>query len=74
LRPAAQELELAVKDDPRLTAAYYQLARVYTKLGETEKSQRALAEFERLYQQEAHDSRAVDQALDDDTRRATELR
>jgi tetratricopeptide (TPR) repeat protein len=74
LKPAAQELELAVKNDPSLTAAYYQLARVYTKLGETEKSQQALAEFEKLYQQEAHDSRAVDQALDDDARRATELR
>jgi tetratricopeptide (TPR) repeat protein len=74
LRPAAQEFEQAVKDDPGLSAAYYQLARVYAKLGETEKSQHSLAEFERLYQQEAHDSRPVDQALDDDARRATELR
>jgi tetratricopeptide (TPR) repeat protein len=74
LRPAAQELEQAVKDDPGLSAAYYQLSRVYAKLGEPEKSQRSLAEFERLYQLEAQDSRPVDQALDDDARRATELR
>lgn len=72
LRPAAQELEQAVKHDPGLSAAYYQLARVYAKLGEVEKSEHMLAEFERLYQQEAHDSRPVDQALDADARKATE--
>lgn len=72
LRPAAQELEQAVKNDPGLGAAYYQLARVYAKLGETEKSERLLAEFERLYEQEAHDLRAVDQSLDADARKATE--
>jgi hypothetical protein len=55
-----------------LSAAYYQLARVYAKLGEVEKSQHLLAEFERLYQQEAHDSRPVDEALDEDARKATE--
>jgi hypothetical protein len=55
-----------------LRAAYYQLAHVYAKLGEAEKSERLLAEFERLYEQEAHDSRPVDQALDEDARKATE--
>jgi tetratricopeptide (TPR) repeat protein len=72
LRAAAQELEKALKHDPGLRAAYYQLARVYAKLGEAEKSERLRAEFERLYEQEAHDSRPVDQALDEDARKATE--
>jgi len=72
LRPAAQELEQAVKHDPGLSAAHYQLARVYAKLGEVEKSRQTLAEFQRLHQQEARDSGSVDQALEEDTRRATE--
>lgn len=38
LHPAAQELEQAVKYDPGLSAAYYQLVRVYAKLGDAEKS------------------------------------
>jgi len=67
-REAAQELSLAIAQDPRLSGAYYQLARVYGKLGDTEKSKRMLADFERLHQQEANDS----QALDDDTRNETE--
>jgi hypothetical protein len=62
-----------VKDDPGLNAAYYQLARVYAKLGETEKSEHFLSEFKKLYKQETQDSRPVDQALNDDIRRATEL-
>jgi len=33
---AAQELSLAVTHHPTLSAAYYQLARVYARLGETE--------------------------------------
>jgi hypothetical protein len=31
-----------------------------------------IAEFEKLYQQQAHDLRPVDQELDDDARKATE--
>jgi len=72
LRPAAQELEQAVQLDPGLSAAFYQLARVYARLGDTEKSERTLAEFEKLYQQQARDPRPVDQELDDDARKATE--
>jgi tetratricopeptide (TPR) repeat protein len=68
LRAAAQELTQAVNDDPGLSSAYYQLARVYAKLGETEKSERMLADFERLYQQQTGDS----QGLDDDARKETE--
>jgi hypothetical protein len=45
---------------------------VYARLGETEKSQRALAEFEKLYQQQAKDSQSGDQALEEDTRKETE--
>ncbi len=72
LRPAARQLEQAVKHDPGLSAAYYQLARVYAKLGDVERSEHLLVEFERLYQQDVHDSRPVDQALDEDARKATE--
>ena len=73
LRPAAEELEQAVKHDPGLSAAYYQLSRVYAKLGDAEKSEHMLAEFQRLYQQEARDSGPVDQAQDDDARKETEV-
>jgi tetratricopeptide (TPR) repeat protein len=65
---AAGELQQAVIHDPSLSAAHYQLARVYAKLGETEKSERTLADFERLHQQETNDS----QAQDDDAKRETE--
>ena len=65
---AAQELQQAVNHDPNLSAAYYQLARVYAKLGETEKSERMLADFEKLYQQQTNDS----QTQDDDARKETE--
>ena len=56
---AAGELELAVKYDRWMGAAYYQLARVYQRLGEPEKSARALEEFERLHKQE--ESEALNQ-------------
>jgi tetratricopeptide (TPR) repeat protein len=65
---AAEELQQAVNHDPSLSAAYYQLARVYAKLGETEKSERMLADFERLYQQQTNDT----QAQDDDARKETD--
>jgi len=70
-KAAAQELEQALTEDPNLSAAYYQLARVYAKLGETGKSERMLAEFRRIHQQE-NDSQAADQAVDEDTRKETE--
>jgi tetratricopeptide (TPR) repeat protein len=74
LNEAAEELSQAVKYDPTLSAAYYQLARVYSKLGETAKSERVLADFERLYQKQASESESVDRALEEDTRKETELR
>ena len=73
LQIAAHELEQAIAHDPGLSAAYYQLGRVYSKLGQTEKSGRVLKQFKKLSQQEAHDSREGDEALEEDTRRATEL-
>jgi Tfp pilus assembly protein PilF len=72
LQTAAHELEQAVAYDPGLSAAYYQLGRVYSKLGQTEKSDRVLKEFKKLSRQEAHASQAGDEALEEDTRRATE--
>lgn len=72
LTQAAQELNQAITYDPGLGSAYYQLSRVYARLGETEKSQRALAEFEKLYRQQAKDSRSGDQALEEDARKETE--
>jgi tetratricopeptide (TPR) repeat protein len=71
-RTAAQELEQAVTEDPNLSAAYYQLARVYAKLGEAGKSERMLAEFRKIHQQE-NDAQAADQAVDEDTRKETEF-
>jgi Flp pilus assembly protein TadD len=68
LPAAAEELSQAVKYEPNLSAAYYQLSRVYARLGDHEKSKSVMAEFERLHQREMSDS----QALDDDTRKATE--
>jgi tetratricopeptide (TPR) repeat protein len=73
LQSAAHELEQAIAHDPGLTAAYYQLGRVYAKLGQTEKSGRVLKEFRKLSRQEANASQAGDEALEEDTRRATEL-
>ena len=73
LQTAAHELEQAIAHDPGLTAAYYQLGRVYAKLGQTEKSGRVLKEFRKLSRQEANTSPAGDEALEEDTRRATEL-
>ena len=72
LTQAAQELNQAATYDPGLGSAYYQLSRVYARLGETKKSQRALAEFEKLYQQQAKDSQSGDQALEEDARKETE--
>jgi tetratricopeptide (TPR) repeat protein len=72
LPTAAHELEQAIAHDPGLTAAYYQLARAYAKLGQRDKSDRLLREFKKLSQQEAQDSRGDDQALEQDTRNATE--
>ena len=45
---AAHELENAVRCDPTLAQAYYQLARAYAKLGQKGKSQRALDSFTSL--------------------------
>jgi len=68
LQEAAQELDQAVTRDPALSAAYYQLGRVYARLGETEKSARAIVEFQRRYKQEANASQDTDQEVDEDTR------
>ena len=68
LRAAAAELSQAIQYNPNLSAAYYQLSRVYARLGETEKSKDVLSGFERVHQREMSDS----QALEDDTRKATE--
>ena len=65
---AAEELNQAVAHDPSLSAAYYQLAQVHAKLGETEKSERMLAQFQKLHAQETSDS----EALADDARKETE--
>ena len=71
LRPATLQLEQAIKYDPGLSAAYYQLGRIYTKLGETEKSERMLAEFKRLHKQDQQDPRD-DQTHEDDAKQETE--
>jgi tetratricopeptide (TPR) repeat protein len=68
LTAAAEELNEAVARDPTLSAAYYQLAQVHAKLGETEKSERMLAQFQKLHAQEAGDATA----LADDARKETE--
>jgi predicted Zn-dependent protease len=48
-QPAAlRELEAAIHADPDFGPAYYQLYRLYRESGETEKSQQALKEYERL--------------------------
>ena len=73
-KEAAEELSQAVTHDPTLGPAYYQLGRVYSRLGEAEKSQLMFAEFKKLsQQQESDDSRAAEQARDDDTRKETEF-
>jgi tetratricopeptide (TPR) repeat protein len=48
---AAHELEAAVRDQPDLAEAYYQLSRAYSLLGESAKSQQALATFDKLKKQ-----------------------
>jgi predicted Zn-dependent protease len=68
LPEAAQELEQTVTRDPALSAAYYQLGRVYARLGEKEKSAGAIAEFQRLYKQEANASPNLDREVEEDTR------
>ena len=65
LRAATLELQEAIKHDPGLSSAYYQLGRIYTKLGETEKSERMLAEFKRLHKEDLKDPND-DRAPEDD--------
>ena len=60
-KDASHEFEATLAADPGFTSAYYQLARVYAKLGETEKSERTLADFKRLHQKEQDDSAVVDE-------------
>jgi Tfp pilus assembly protein PilF len=60
-KDARQEFESAIAVDPSFTSAYYHLARVYTKLGESEKSERVLADFKRLHQKEQDEAAVVDQ-------------
>jgi tetratricopeptide (TPR) repeat protein len=68
LKAAAEELTQAVANDPSMAAAYYQLAQVHAKLGETQKSERMLAQFQKLHAQENSDSAA----LADDAKKETE--
>jgi tetratricopeptide (TPR) repeat protein len=60
-KDASREFESTIAADPGFTSAYYQLARVYAKLGESEKSERVLADFKRLHQKEQDDSAVVDE-------------
>jgi len=69
-RPAADEFEQAVKLDPTLGSAYYQLSRMYARLGDREKSNRALAEFQKLYQQQ---NNSESQELTNDVGREAEV-
>lgn len=69
LKQAVDELKQAVTYDPDLTSAYYQLGHVYARLGETEKSQQCLAEFERLYKKDTDDSQSVEQSQEEDARK-----
>ena len=48
---AARELETAVRDQPDLAQAYYQLSRAYSLLGESSDAQQALATFNNLKKQ-----------------------
>ncbi len=56
LSGAADEFREALKRDPSLGSAYYQLSRVYARLGDTENSQRALSEFQRLYREQTNEA------------------
>ena len=56
LEPAARELEIAIRYQPDLAEAYYQLSRVYARLGENAKSQRALVTFSQLKKEAADES------------------
>jgi Flp pilus assembly protein TadD len=58
---ARQAFEATIAADAGFTSAYYQLARVYAKLGEKEKSERVLADFTRLHQKEMDDSAVVEE-------------
>ena len=58
---ARQSFESTLAADPGFTSAYYQLARVYASLGESEKSERVLADFKRLHQKEKDDSAVVEE-------------
>jgi len=60
-KEARDEFEAAITAEPRLTSAYYQLARVYAKLGEKEKSESVLAAFKRLHSQEIDDAAAAEE-------------
>ncbi len=66
-KEAAEELSQAVEHDPSLSAAFYQLVRVYARLGEKEKSERALADFNRLYERQTTDSQAMEQDTKEET-------
>jgi len=68
LNAASEELNQAVTRDPSLGSAYYQLSRVYARLGDTENSKRVLAEFQKLYREQANES----QELAEDARKEME--
>jgi len=56
---AVRELETAVRIQPDLAQAYYQLSRAYTVLGETSKSQESQAAFAKLKQQELDEDKQM---------------
>jgi Flp pilus assembly protein TadD len=58
---ARDEFEAAIAVDAGFTSAYYHLARVYAKLGEKEKSESVLADFQKLHQKEMDDAAIVDE-------------
>jgi uncharacterized protein HemY len=58
---ARQAFEATIAADAGFTSAYYQLARVYAKLGEKEKSERMLADFTKLHQKEMDDSALMEE-------------
>jgi len=58
---ARQAFEATIAADAGFTSAYYQLARVYAKLGEKEKSERMLTDFTKRHQKEMDDAALMEE-------------
>ena len=70
LKRATEELEIAVRYQPDLAQAFYHLGRIYNRLGEREKSERALSTFRQFKQQPTTEDREFVEGIQQELQRS----